>query len=135
MNSEKSQVNLKPTSFIFDPLHVTFLNFTKEASSEHITSLLSVVSCLPVDFVPTVECNSYYEDTQYSMHSHRNARPTSRHEKFKGLHGCIVNFIHGISDKSVKAISVGTKLEPNFTLTFLFLLPLVIFLNAKIFLV
>lgn len=89
--TDKSQVNLNPTSFTLYPLLVTILFFTEVAKRKQITWPRYVVAYLNFDFVPTLALNSSYGNTKYEMCFHRNARSIMRDENFKLLQKLVGN--------------------------------------------
>lgn len=62
----KSQVNIKPSSFTFHPLQSTLIYSTEDTKREKFSSRWSVVAYLSVDFLPTVVENEEYKSAMYS---------------------------------------------------------------------
>ena len=107
--SDKSQVNLKPTSFTFYPLHITLLNFTEEERREQITSRRSVVAYLPVEFLPVVEEDESYEVTRYGITSWKKSHSIRRHDKLSCLHECVEKCVEPLSNEALRGIAACTR--------------------------
>lgn len=96
MYSYQSQLNLKPKSFSFYPLHIKLLNVSEETRIEQITSGRSFVAYLSLAFLPMVGDNESYEYTFY-LRDNTETKALSLAKKNANVYMGVLNIFFMIS--------------------------------------